>query len=157
MIEEPVFVTAVEGDFAWVSTAGVNSGCSSCSVSGGCGISLLANFTARRSEKSFKVRNQAGAQTGDSALLGIDESTFIKGALLMYFLPLCCLIGFSLLAKWLWNPGSDIPIIISGSMGLFASLAWLKFSRPSSALNHLPVILRVMPAPTTPRQQSALN
>ncbi len=146
MIEEQVTVTKTQGEFAWVKTAEGKTGCSSCASSGSCGVSLLSGLWKNRAEVSFKVLNQIGAKTGDVAILAIPEATFIKGAIALYLLPLGSLLGFSIAAKLLLNPLTDLPIIAAGLFGLVASLFWLRIRHNTPTEQSLPVINRIIPA-----------
>lgn len=146
MIEEQVTVTKTRGEVAWVKTAEGKAGCASCSSSGSCGVSLLSGLWKNRQEISFKASNPVGAKTGDTAILAIPETTFIKGALALYLLPLISLMGFSIAAKLLFNPLSDLPIIAAGLIGFSASLLWLRIRHHTVAKSTLPEISRIVPA-----------
>ena len=92
MITETGRVVAVENNGIWVETL-KQSACASCAAKSGCGQKLLgerfpgANMTFVKA--FFHDSNQDGRwQVGDEALFGIEESALVKGALLVYIVPI---------------------------------------------------------------------
>ena len=166
MIEEQAQVIEIKGNLLLLQ-AQTQSACGSCSVSKGCGTSLLAKVVGRKFTH-FQAENNINAKVGDTVVVGIAEDALLKGSLMMYILPVLCMLVFALLAdyfltappSWLLAPqrdhGSpsmeitaviqyrDLMIAASSIMGLvFGSLMskWY-FDRQSSVKRFAPVVLR---------------
>lgn len=123
MIEEQARVVRVQGDIAEV-IAERQSACNSCSVRGGCGTSLLAEWFPRR-RLTFQLRNDIGAGLGDAVIVGLDERLLQRGALLLYATPLGGLLLGAVLGERL-APHIGLPAelgaVLTGLLGLTAAL-----------------------------------
>lgn len=86
MIVEKAQVLAVQGQYAIVH-AQRRSACGGCSARNGCGVPLLGKLWPDRFGQ-LTVLNQAGARVGDHVQIGMAESGLLKGALILYVLPL---------------------------------------------------------------------
>lgn len=166
MIEEQAQVIEIKGKWLLLQ-AQTQSACGSCSVSKGCGTSLLAKVVGRKFTH-FQAENNINAKVGDTVVVGIAEDALLKGSLMMYILPVMCMLIFALLAdylltappSWLFSqqgdhgrPSMDITaasqyrdlmIAAASMMGLvFGSLMskWY-FDRQSSVKRFVPVVLR---------------
>lgn len=145
MLKETATVVKTEGEFAWVETAR-KSACQSCSVNKGCGTAVLSKVVGNKTTQ-LKVVNQIGAQVGDEVTVGIHEAAMLRGAVLIYLLPLLGLFGFALLgeilSKQLNMASTEVLVIISGMVGLGLSLFWVKgyTARIATDSRYQPVIL----------------
>lgn len=120
MIEEPGRVVALEDGAVWVETLR-KSTCSSCSASAGCGQGLMDKLGVGRNRGLVRALSDLQLQVGDSVVIGVHEDLLLRGAFLVYLLPLLCLFAVALFAQWL---GLAEPLVIlSGLAGL--ALAWL--------------------------------
>ena len=144
MIEESVEVVAVEGN-TLVLQAQRKSSCQSCSVQKGCGTSVLSQWLGKKSAQ-FRVENTANAQLGDSLVVGIAESSLLKGSLMVYLLPLVTLITAAALMDWWLDPAHyarDLWIMGSGLFGLISGVYLARtYLSSQSGENLHPVILR---------------
>ncbi len=115
---------AVDGDFVEI-VAERHSACGGCSAKGGCGTALLAGWLSRR-RLVFHLRNDVGAQVGDTVVVGLDEGYLQRAALVLYLLPLTGLllgapIGERLFTALRWSP--ELGAVLVGLLGLIAALA----------------------------------
>ncbi len=143
MIEESAYVIATEGELAWVETER-KSTCGSCTARKGCGTGVLAKVVGRKLTQVVAL-NRAGARPGDTVVVGIDESSLVRGSLAVYAMPLLTLFAGALLGEygfsaWAGEAGS----LFGGIAGLLLGFAWLRrFSRRSQAdPRYQPVVLR---------------
>lgn len=95
MMTEKAKVVAVEEDGLWVETYNA-SACDACSAKPGCGQSLLAaaamgNMTRLKVYFVGTVRHRIWS-VGDDATIGITEAVLLKSTLVIYFLPIVCLV-----------------------------------------------------------------
>jgi len=124
MIEEQAVVIRLEGQHVWLETQR-QSACGHCSVKDGCGTQVLGKVLGN---KSVVVRcvNSLDVIVGDVVVVGIKESALLKGSLLLYFLPLLLMIGFSgfsVMLSQIWLPEfTDFFAVISAFLGLFTGL-----------------------------------
>lgn len=127
MIEENAHVVAIEADIAWVETYR-KSTCGSCSAKNACGSSLLERFVGQRSNR-MQVSLISGIKVGDDVVIGLDESSLLRGSFVVYMLPLLLLFLMAALAPVLLsNTGlaSETASIFGGLAGLATGLLWLK-------------------------------
>ena len=100
MIKESGEVVKVEGDVIWVKTQ-VTSTCNSCAAKSNCGTSSIAKVFGDKSVVN-QVKNEFDAKLNDQVEIGIPEHSLVKGALLLYLLPLVSAISFALIGQfWL--------------------------------------------------------
>lgn len=124
MIEQTGKVVAVEGEFAWVATLR-ESACGKCQSSQTCGTGVISKlFNSARHDS--KVVNRLGAQQGDSVVIGIDEKTVIRSALIVYMLPLLTLIVAALVADTLFQ-SSEWITALGGGLGLLSGLIFVRW------------------------------
>ena len=143
MIEESVEVIAIEEN-TLILQAQRKSSCQSCSVQKGCGTSVLSQWLGKKLS-SFRVENTVNAQVGDRLVVGIPESSLLKGSIAVYLIPLFGLFMFALMADWLLVQTAyhDLWVSVSGISGLYVGLRLCKAlinRQPEASLN--PVILR---------------
>ena len=145
MIEEQAQVIAIQGDKLLLQ-AQTQSACGSCSVSSGCGTSVISKIVGRKFTR-FQATNNVAAEIGDTVVVGISEDALIKGSLMMYILPLMSMFLFALsvdLGLAVDENGRELLVIGAAVTGLIAGAMasrWY-FNRSSSALLFSPVVLR---------------
>jgi sigma-E factor negative regulatory protein RseC len=146
MIEETGRVVEVNGDYAWVETESAAS-CGSCSAHAGCGTSVLASLFGRR-DAPVRALNRAGARAGELVVIGISESSLVRGSLAVYLVPLAGLLAGVLAGRYIGAellPGHVEAASIAGAIaGLLAGLAWLRLFSQASGRDerYQPVVLR---------------
>jgi sigma-E factor negative regulatory protein RseC len=146
MIEEDGQVVTVEEEgWAWVETRRP-SACGACAAGQGCGTSLLAGVLGRR-KAPVRVINRIGAVAGDRVVIGISESSLVRGSLAIYAVPLLGLFAGALFGQLLsggYTEYADLAPLLGGSAGFAAGLVWLRrFSRVTGRDDrYQPVLLR---------------
>jgi len=145
MIEKQAQVIEIKGRLLFLQ-AQTQSSCGSCSVSKGCGTSLLAKVIGRKFTH-FQAENNINAKVGDMVVVGIHEEALLKGSLMMYALPIVTMLFFALLADSLLSIASqhrDLMIAATSIMGLALGSLTSKwyFNRQSSVQRFAPVVLR---------------
>ncbi|MGB5305395.1 MAG: SoxR reducing system RseC family protein [Gammaproteobacteria bacterium] len=146
MIEESGQVVGLENDFAWVE-AERSSTCGTCAVRQGCGTSAIAKLLGRRRVR-IRVLNHIDARIGDRVVIGITESSLVRGSLAVYAVPLAALFSGALagsaLGAALFGQASEVAGIAGALAGFAAGLVWLRyFSRKTDRdAAYQPVVLR---------------
>jgi sigma-E factor negative regulatory protein RseC len=146
MIEETGRVVKVQGDYAWIET-GPAATCGSCSARKGCGTSVLASVFGRR-RSPVRALNRAGARTGEQVVIGISESSLVRGSLAVYMVPLAGLLVGALAGRYfgmdLLPAYAELASIVGAVAGLLAGLAWLRFFSRASDRDerYQPVVMR---------------
>lgn len=145
MIEEQAKVIEIKGNKLFLQ-AQTQSSCGSCSVSKGCGTSVLAKVVGRKFTH-FQAENNINARVGDTVVVGMTEDALFKGSVMMYVLPIMCMLVSALLADYLLNSAShfrDLMIAATSIMGLILGSLMSKwyFDRQSSVRLFAPVVLR---------------
>ena len=87
-------MVAVQRDSCWVETI-QQSTCDACAARHGCGQRLLSRLGGR-ANRIRVLRNDrvaADIRVGDQVTIGIAEQVLVKGAALVYLLPLCGLVA----------------------------------------------------------------
>lgn len=121
MLVETGRVVAVESQALWVETIR-QSTCGSCAANKGCGHGLLNRIADGR---TGYVRVLSGAVTtgqcevDDQVRFGIPERVILRGSLLIYMLPLACMLFGAAGAQGLWPVAPEL----AASGGAFAGLA----------------------------------
>ena len=117
MIEESVKILSVEEGGLWVE--GISrSACQSCSVRQGCGQNLLSSTRAVRLFVPFYACDASTFSAGDFVTIGVREGLLVRGALLIYLLPICTMLGGLWLGENLYRgDGAAVLGAISGLLG----------------------------------------
>jgi sigma-E factor negative regulatory protein RseC len=153
MLSENGVVVAVEKDQVWVETIR-SSACETCRAKSVCGQKVMTDFQSERKQKESSqaqkshvpVRTNLIMQIGDQVEIGIPEAAFIKGALLLYFLPILSLVLTAILisslglSEWLVAAVSIFSFVVS--------LGWVKY-KSNQWQDHedfRPVLLRKLAA-----------
>lgn len=140
-------IIAAEEDTVWVQTQS-KTGCSSCKVSSTCGSGIVNKAF---SHKVFvtPLKNTLNAHINDEVEVGIPEDLVLKASLVVYLLPLVCLLLALALSSLLLPNLSEQGSILSAVIGLaigFVGVRW--FSRRKSQQQQLePVLLKIVKRP----------
>ena len=142
MIEETGQVVAVEDGADWVETVRV-SGCQSCSANKGCGHAVMDRSQAG-SRARIRALNSFTVSEGQAVVLGLPEGALMKGAIIVYLLPLALLFIGALLGDALAGVGHGS--VIGGLLGLglgFVCNRWYSQAHAQDA-DLQPQVLRLL-------------
>ena len=120
MIEEKASVISVAGKQIWVQTQR-KSVCGSCSVQKGCGTASLEQLFGRK-RTQLLVSSNLPVNAGDEVLLGIEESTLLRGSMLLYGIPLVFMLSGAILVQSLLPEGGELPVIAAAITSLLLGL-----------------------------------
>lgn len=105
---------------AWVKSAAESGSCHSCgSDSGSCGSGNIGRMFAPRQEQRYRVIDQVGCRPGDEVIVNIADGSVLRGALIVYILPLLLVFFFALAGHWLATPAMADTAAILGASGGF--------------------------------------
>ena len=140
-------VIAEEGDTVWVQTQS-KTGCSSCKVSSTCGSGIVNKAF---SHKVFvtPLKNSINAHINDEVEVGINEDLVLKASLVVYMLPLVCLILALAISSFLLPNLTELGSIMSAAAGLavgFLGVRWFAH-RKSQRQELQPVLLKIVKRP----------
>lgn len=126
MIEEQATIIRADGDYAWVEPV-QRSACGGCEHASGCGTGVLSQVFGRR-KQAVRVINGMNARVGERVIIGIREGVLVRNALLLYLVPLICLMLGAGFAQW-WSTQlhaeqPQLWSIVGGGLCFGASL-WL--------------------------------
>ncbi|MGL4251848.1 MAG: SoxR reducing system RseC family protein [Aeromonas sp.] len=110
MSEELATVVAIEGDHAWVACER-RSACNGCQQQSNCGTGTVAKAFSMKAPR-LRVRLTANVRIGQQIRLGIPQQSLLRGAALVYVLPLFCLLAGALFGQ-LW-----LAPLLSGGEGI---------------------------------------
>ncbi|MBD2858576.1 SoxR reducing system RseC family protein [Spongiibacter sp. KMU-158] len=103
MIVETGRVVAIEQQALWIETI-QKSTCGSCTAKNGCGQGLMNRvMDGRRNQLKVPLGEFSAADFAidDRVEMGVEESTLLSGALMVYLLPLFSMIaGMGLISQW---------------------------------------------------------
>ena len=120
MLIETGRVVAVDSDGLWVETIR-QSTCGSCAAQKGCGHGLLNRLSdGRRGYIRVLPGGQAEGvcSVDDKVRIGIPEEVILRGSLIVYMLPLVCMLAGAATAVGL-APGSQDVLAALGAAGGF--------------------------------------
>lgn len=147
MLTEHGAVIEVNGEMAWVETQRA-SVCQVCSAKKACGSAVLSNVLGVKRTR-VKAINKMQAKVGDQVTLGLNESALVKGAFLLYAVPLIALIALAVigdgLGRYLQMEESDMLAVLFAGIGFFLSVFWLRryARRLSCREQYQPVIVSI--------------
>lgn len=142
MIERDVEVVAVKGEHIKVQFRRQSS-CDGCANTDHCGSGQLSKAFSQRLDV-LDMRCAQPVAVGDFVRVGISEQSLVRGTLVLYLLPLLCLIGAALLAsrlveQWQLSELWVLPALIGGGWGGFKWAGLL-----SARLVAEPVLVKVL-------------
>ena len=152
MITENAIIVSIENNQTWIETQR-KSTCGQCSASKGCGTSVLSKVIGNKLSK-MKAINTIDAKVGDEVVVGLNEASLLKGAFVIYMLPLLFLFLFSLVGKFVaQNIGAadnELLVIIFAVVGFLLGMKKVKsFSNSiEKNENYQPVILKKINSPS---------
>lgn len=142
MIEERAVVTEVH-DGAVTVVAGAKQGCPTCAQGRGCAGGVLGRL-ANRKQRRVRAANpqKMDVSAGDLVLIGLDESALVRGAALVYLMPLLALIVAAGVAQLL-GAGEGVTTLVGG-LALVAGFAVAAATQraPDAAHRYAPRLLR---------------
>ena len=114
MLTETGTIIAVGRNFLWIEVI-QQSTCGSCSAQKGCGQGVLSKYLsgAQRIKVQIDAASADSYSEGSSIELSIDEDAVVRGAALVYLLPLACLILGAVVGGLISEPVS-ILLAIAG-------------------------------------------
>ncbi|MDF1630176.1 MAG: SoxR reducing system RseC family protein [Alcanivoracaceae bacterium] len=115
MIEEQGRVVAVESGAVWVETVRHTS-CQSCAASKGCGHALLDGQRAG-ARATVRALSTDAFRVDDLVVVGIPEGLLMRGAVLVYLVPLLLLFAGALVGEQFTGSFVD-PAAVGGLLGL---------------------------------------
>lgn len=145
MITENATVVLIENNQTWIETQR-KSACGQCSANKGCGTSVLSKVLGTKLSK-MKAINKIDAQVGDEVVVGLNEGSLLKGAFIIYMLPLLFLFLFSfigqLISQNLQIHNSEILVVVFAVLGFYLGMQRVKIFSKSIEKNesYQPVIL----------------
>lgn len=124
MIEETGRVVAVEDGAVWVETVR-RSTCESCTARKGCGHALLDSGRAGARARILAQSDDL-LEVGQTVVLGVPEGALVRGAALVYLVPLILMFLGALLGDGLALAGEH-GAAIGGMSGLIAGFLLNRF------------------------------
>lgn len=146
MITENATVVSIENDQTWIETQR-KSTCGQCNASKGCGTSVLSKVIGNKLSK-MKAVNNINAQVGDEVIVGLNEASLLKGAFVIYMLPLLFLFLFSFIGQYITQnigiANNELLVIVFAIMGFLLGMKKVKNFSASIEKNesYQPVILK---------------
>lgn len=142
MIEQRAVVTATGDQYAWLEIRR-QSACSGCQTSDGCGTSALAKLWGSKPLR-IRVATDASLRPGDEVWVGMAEDALVRGALLVYLLPLVLLFAGALLGQAAFASAGEELVVVCGVLGLGLGLLAVRILswRWQNDARYQPVILR---------------
>ncbi|MEX2961415.1 SoxR reducing system RseC family protein [Microbulbifer sp. TYP-18] len=143
MVEQQGRVVAIEADAIWVEAMG-QQGCHGCVARSGCGTGLLSDYLAGKSRIRVDLNswNPMDLSLNDKAVIGIPEHTLTAAAMLVYLLPLACLMLAALVGEALAGERGAI-IGAAGGLVLGAALVHWHSRRNRTNPSYTPLLLRI--------------
>ena len=155
MIEESGRIVALEPGAVWVETRR-NSSCSGCSVRNGCGQGLLDRLDGHERRGLVRALSDLELAIDDSVIIGIQERTLLRGAVLVYLCPLLGLFGAALAASLL--SAVELYVMLAAATGFLVSWLVVRWRTHVVASDPAlqPVVVRAMLAVATGDARSSL-
>jgi sigma-E factor negative regulatory protein RseC len=145
VIEESGRVVAVEPGAVWVETVRYTA-CQSCAASKGCGHALLDGQRAG-SRARIRALCDDPLRVDDQVVLAIPEGLLMRGAVLVYLVPLLLMFSGALVGHWLASPSVDSAAVggLAGLGGGFLLNRWYSVLHRRDPAMH-PQVIRRLPA-----------
>ena len=142
MMEERAVVIDASQGYVWLEIQR-QSACGGCQASTGCGAAALTKVWGG---KPIRVRalSNLSVQPGDEVIVGLADGVLLRGAILVYLLPLALLFAGAMLGQAAFAAAGEELVALSSILGLgFGFLAVRSLSqRLSNDARYQPVILR---------------
>lgn len=119
MIKEHALVERVEGQDVWVQTQR-QSTCGSCAAKAGCGTAAVGKVVGLRSTR-VRLLDSKDIAVGDRVVIGLAENAMLRGAFMVYAVPLLLMLLFSAVASW--AAYSELVVIASAGLGLLIGMS----------------------------------
>ena len=128
MLEMRAIVVHVQADEA--SVQALSGGCGHCSSEGGCGSGTLSKVFCSTKPRHFIVRNDARARVGDEVQVSLPDGMLLRGAVLMYVMPLLLLLIGGISGAGLAGESSsrDVYAVAGALFGLLLGFVLAKLS-----------------------------
>ena len=149
MLEEYGRVVALDENVAMVETIRASS-CQSCEAKSTCGQGAISKVIGQKS-CVISALNSFSLQVGDEVVLGLEETTLLKSALLAYLLPLVLMIFGAAVLQGLYGE-NDLVSAFGGLTGFFLGFILVYFynHHHKDDERFQPIILRAVREDTTP-------
>lgn len=125
MIESVATVVAVGETWVQVECRR-KSACGHCHQQASCGVGSLAKSMPGRPQL-LELARVGEVSVGQQVRIGIPEKSLLKSALLVYMLPLFCLLVGALVGKWVsgvWQIAEELPEILGAMLGEGWASCW---------------------------------
>lgn len=146
MIEENGRIVAIDADALWVETI-QRSTCGACVARKGCGQTLLSKLGVKPVYLRVlpSERLASAYRIGDTITIGVPDDVVVKGSLLMYMVPLLCLLVFAAIAHtYFANEAAVVLAAVTGfALGAIVIRWHAHYYRNDS--RHQPVIIEKQP------------
>lgn len=116
MIEERAVVVKSAKDHVWVEVQR-RSACGSCGASEGCGTAALGKFWSGRRVQVRAIATEP-LRVGEEVYVGLADGVLLRGAFLVYSLPLILLLMGALLGQVAFAGTGEQLVVLSGVLGL---------------------------------------
>jgi sigma-E factor negative regulatory protein RseC len=118
MLETRAMIVQLQGRNALVEAKG-GGGCGNCDSENGCGSNKLSKAFCSK-PRQFIVRNEAEAEVGEEVQVTLQNGALLRGAVLMYVLPVSLLLSGAMLgAHW---AGADLNRDLYAAIGAMTGL-----------------------------------
>ena len=159
MIEEHARVVAIDGRSATL-VVDRTSACGQCAKGVGCSSSILSAWINRRQiALDLPIPPGMPAKVGDRALLGLDERSVQRGALLLYATPLAGLLTGAVAGPFVASSAgysSELTSIALGLFGLAVALVWIN-RRSGNGTNDSSHTIRILRLERSADQMPAVS
>jgi len=147
VVKEMATVVAVDGENAWVETTRQSS-CGGCESSSGCGTATFSKVLGNRPFR-VQVKNPLHAKIGEQVTIAVSENGLMKGAALLYMVPLLSLFLFALIGQWVMTAWFGVMqewvVVVAGVAGAYAVVLWMKSNGWFEQHEMIPVITEIQP------------
>lgn len=130
-------------DGAVTVVAGAKQGCPTCAEGRGCAGGVLGRL-ANRKQRRVRADNpeHLDVRAGEAVLIGLDEQALVRGAALVYLMPLLAMIVAAVLAQWS-GAGEGVTTLIGAAALVLAFALAARWQRaPDAARRYAPRLLR---------------
>lgn len=144
MLKEIGQVMAVEDDTVWVQTQSKTS-CSSCHVNNACGTGIVSKAFSRKVFVT-PVKNSLKAHIHDQVEVGIPEDLVVKTSLIVYLLPLICMMVVLAFLNLSFDGLTEGWLIVGAFVGLLMGFFMTRLigQNMSKSKGLEPVLLRIV-------------